>query len=137
MNETPEIRGTFLAKVLPNASLMPLDQPRWIGWLMRHVGKTITVEFSREKRIRSLAQNSRYWTMIVPCFSEWSGYSTEEAHEVLLQMFSKSEGMLPSGEIITRITRSKDMTVEQFNEFTLKVERFLAEHGFVFPGDAA
>jgi len=137
--DSPDYRAEFTASVDKEGRLVihQREQGRWIGWLMKHAGKAITIIATREKKRRSDAQNKRYWSLIVPCFSEWSGYEKDEAHEVLLQLFSKFEDHLPSGEVVERIRRSSKMDVAQFNEYTSRVERFLAEHGFQFPDMAA
>lgn len=132
-SELPDFRAEFSAAVTKDGKLEVLEKGRWVGWLMKHAGKRVSLVLTREKRRRSDAQNRRYWSLVVPCFSEWSGYEKDEAHEVLLQMFSKYEDHLPSGEVVERILRSSKMTVEQFNTYTSRVERFLAEHGFEFP----
>lgn len=134
-SELPDFRAEFSAAVDPQGRLVihEREQGRYIGWLMRHARKPVTVILTRAKRRRSDAQNKRYWSLIVPCFSEWSGYEKDEAHEVLLQMFSKYEDHLPTGELVERIRRSSKMSVEQFNEYMGRVERFLAAHGFEFP----
>lgn len=92
---------------------------------MRHAGKRVTVIVSREKRKRSDAANRRYWGLLIPLFSEWTGYDKADAHEVLLQMFSRTTVALPNGTVVERVVRSSTMTVEQFQEFTGAVERFL------------
>lgn len=127
--------GQFTGEISQKGMLV-LDEPgRWAGWLMRHARRRVTVTLTREKLRRSDSQNRRYWALIVPCFSEWSGYEKDECHELLLRKFASYEDALPSGEVVERVQRSSKMSIEEFNEFTSRVERFLAEHGFEFPDD--
>jgi hypothetical protein len=133
--DSPDYTADFSGEVTPDGQLKLDETGRWLGWLMRHKGKRLTITVSRAKIRRSDAQNRRYWSLVIPCFSEWSGFERDEARETLLQMFSSYEDRLPSGEAVVRVVRSSRMTVGQFSDYTSRVERFLAGHGFVFPSD--
>ena len=134
LSELPDFRGTFTGQIKAG-QFIPSEPGRWSGWLMKHNGKPVTVIVSRVKHRRTLAQNARYWSLIVPCFSEWSGYETDEAHELLKGMFLKQEVSLPSGELVERVRSTTELSTAEHTEYCRKVETFLAQHGFGFPED--
>lgn len=139
MSELPDYRSEFEAEVLKDGTFTVKDKGRWLGWLMRHAGKKVTVTLSREKRIRSHAANRYYWSMLVPIFSELTGYEKDEAHELLKSMFLKREVVLPGGETVEMIGSTAKLDVKEFGEYCDRIIRWMAERGWYVPqrGEAA
>ena len=131
--EAPDVSAYFSGQVSERGALVLDDPGRWAGWLMRNRSKRVQVRIGRPKQKRSDQANRRYWSLIVPCFSEWSGYERGEAHEVLKAMFAREEVTLPSGEIVQRVKSTAQMSVSEFAEYTSAAERFLSGHGFQWP----
>lgn len=112
-----------------------LDDPiRWRGILARHEKRRVSLVLSREQIRRTSAQNSFYWAMVVPIFSEWSGYEKDEAHDVLKQKFlPATERPLPTGELVATPPSTTRLTVAEFSEYVDRVCRWLAENGVYVP----
>jgi hypothetical protein len=83
-----------------------------------------------ERRRRSKKQNDRYWALLVPAYMEWVGEDDKlQAHEDILSQCNRGDRMLPTGELINVVKRTRHQTVEEHCEFTARVERWLASHG--------
>ena len=135
--DSPTVSFGWPVTVDAAGAIVPEDPGRFRLQLAKHrmTGKRLWLELSREKRMRTVEQNSRYWALLVPEFSAWSGYEKDEAHEVLKGLFLKEEKVLPTGEIVERVRSTTELTVEEFREFTERAERFLVEHGVRLPAD--
>jgi hypothetical protein len=103
----------------------------------RMLGKQVFCSLSREKRQRTIPQNRRWRGLIVPLFSEWSGYEADEAHEVLLERFApKKSTTWPDGTVHETAKRTSDLTVEEMVELQDRVERWLTvDCGVRIPAD--
>lgn len=109
------------------------DPLRWKGVLARFEGRRVVLTVRGEQLQRSQQQNKYYWSMVVPIFSEWTGYEKEEAHEVLKGLFLKTRRTLPTGEEIEVSGSSAKLTVAEFKEYVDQVCRWLAGHGVYVP----
>ena len=109
---------------------IPDEKGRWIGFLVYCNGKRMTVQAERERQRRTKKQNDRYWVLIVPAYQEWVGEEDkEQAHEDLLSQCNKQTRILPTGEVISTVGRSRFKTVEEFSEYTSRCEMWLAKNG--------
>ncbi len=119
-------------------TFVPDERGRWLGWCAKYRGRRITVTAEPERRRRTNQQNKRYWSLLVPVYQEWAGEPDKlQAHEDLLSQCNREDKLLPNGTVISRVKRSKALTVEEFNAFTERVEVFLAQQGMEFPEDIA
>lgn len=94
---------------------------------------SITVEFKKTKKGRSVAQNALYWKWITT-FGRELGYSKDEMHEVL------TEKLLPTREItdldgneLTVRTSTKSLKVEEFGNYLNDIDRLAAQQGILLP----
>lgn len=81
----------------------------------------ITIE-SVPKR-RSLRALRFYWGAIVSLIAEHTGYTKEEVHELFKAKFNRKE--IPdfeTGEMIVFGGSTREMTTQEFSEFTAKAE---------------
>src|SRR5512139_3341210 len=111
------------------------DEPgRWIGFLAYCAGKRMTVSAERERLRRTPKQNSRYWALIVPVYQEWVGEEDKlQAHEDLLAQCNTGTRILPTGEVISTVKRSRFLSIQEFQEYTSRCEMWMAKHGVEFP----
>ena len=127
-------RSITLTGLSSGGAFVPDEKGRWIGFLARFNGRRLNVTAEAERIRRSKKQNDRYWALIVPLYQEWVGEEDkEQAHEDILAQCNKATRILPTGEVITTVRRSRVLTVEEFNEFTNRAEMWLAKHGVVIP----
>lgn len=112
----PEHAGAFMRAMKRAGMLGTMKAPR-----------RVFCEFSREKRRRTLPQNARWYGLLVPLFSEWTGYEKDEAHEELLRMFGPRKTVTwGDGTLHSIPKRSSEWTVEEATETQDRVERFLS-----------
>jgi hypothetical protein len=109
------------------------DKIGWGALLARLDGKRIRVSLETLDTRRSSQQNRWYFAMVVPFFSEWTGYDKDEAHNVLKSLFLKVEKVLPTGEVIQVPGSTARLTKAEFSEYCERVMRFLAENGVYVP----
>ena len=119
-------------------SFVPDARGRWVGWLARYKGRRVMLTAEPERKRRTLKQNARYWSLIVPVYQEWVGEPDKlQAHEDLLSLHNRADRPLPTGEVVKVVKRSKHLTVEEFLEYGRRVETWLAQQGIEFPEDLA
>lgn len=112
-----------------------------VAWAiaMRHLdGKRVVVDIDSEKAVRTLRQNSRYWSALVPLAGDFLSktrdvpLSKEQTHWVLSSAFLGCEetplGLVPMS---TRV-----LTTKQFSGYCDKVELWLNENGYAVPAGA-
>ena len=115
-------------------AFVPDERGRWVGWLAKFKGRRLTITAEPERIRRTDAQNRRYWSLIVPVYQEWVGEPDKlQAHEDLLSLHNRADRMLPTGELVAVVRRSKNLTVQEFTEYTRRVETWLAQQGITFP----
>lgn len=133
-NESPDVRAVFTGSVTERGQLL-LDEPAVVmaRLLRMFKGKRVDVIVMREKKQRSDAQNRYYWSMVVPVFSEATGYEKEEAHEILKALFLRQEIALPGGELVERVGSSAELDTAAFHEYVEKCCRWLSGHGWYVP----
>lgn len=110
------------------------DQPqRWTGIVGRFEGQRIEVSLRRERVTRSHAQNRYWWSVVVPIFSEYTGYEKDEAHDVLKMLFLREEKALPTGEVVDVPGSTARLSTAEFSDLVERVARWMAEHGVYLP----
>ena len=99
-------------------------------WLEGKKGRRVYITAETERRPKTLKQLARYWGYLLPLYMEYVGEDNKlQAHEDLLIQCSRADRMLPDGEILQTVKRTRDMDTLEHSQFTERVERFLAKHG--------
>ena len=99
-----------------------------VEFLKSLAGQRVEITYRHVRDVRSLAQNRRYWSMIVPCVAEVLSagreipLSRDQAHEVLKYAFIGHEDT-PLGPLAKS---SKELTVPEFIEYCDRIEGWLA-----------
>lgn len=87
--------------------------------------------------IRSNEQNKYYWGVCVYLISEYTGFSTEETHEVLKHLFLRKEVILKqkSGAYNIHITESTtQLTTGEFKRYLEEIQKWASEAlGLIIP----
>ena len=120
------------------AGKLVISPASWAIAMREYEGKRVTVEIEREKPIRTLKQNARYWSLIVPLAGDYLSktrdvpLSNEQVHYVLKSAFLGCEetelGLIPMD--------SRTLTTAQFALYCEKVTVWLSEHGYYLPEGA-
>ena len=96
------------------------QNPVMTAQVMRELeGEQVKVSIKPFTKTRSLNQNAYYWAVIIATLADFTGYSTDEMHEVLRVKFLPYKANVGNEEVtITKSTTDLDTT-----EF----EKYLAE----------
>lgn len=107
----------------------------WSIAMREFEGRRVVVEIDKEKANRTLRQNARYWSLIVPLAGDLLSktrdvpLSKESVHYVLKSAFLGTEetplGMVPMD--------SRTLTTAQFAMYCDRVAVWLAENGYAVP----
>lgn len=115
---------------------IPDLREQWDIWRDAHEHKRVVVKVDLERQHRSLAQNRRYWSIVVPIAAEVLNQgrdiplSKDQVHEVLKYAFIGHEDT-PLGPVPKS---SKVLTTEKYAEFCQEVEAWLVlTWGVVIP----
>ncbi len=141
---------THQARITPEGVFQPILTPRLAAQLARKKGKEVEWDFVA--KTRTLKQNARYWSLIVPAFAEWSGYEAypelleqrdlknlkNSAHRTLKAMFIGPRTVirtLPNGQTVTELQEpsTKDLTTAEMALLQDKAEKFLNENQMFLP----
>ena len=115
-------------------AFVPDERGRWVGWLAKYKGRRVTITAEPERLRRTAQQNKRYWSLIVPVYQEWVGEPDKlQAHEDLLSLHNRADRLLPTGEVVSVVKRSRFLSIEEFNSYMTRVEVWLAQQGIEFP----
>ena len=114
----------------------------------------VDVNVEKPTRKRTLRQNSRYWSVIVPAFAEWTGYEAypehlekqdlkalqQSAHRTLKAMFIGSTTVtrtLPNGTTVTEVHEpsTAGLTTAQMATLQTQAERLLNENDIYLPAN--
>lgn len=115
--------------------------------LARFGDRPVRIVVEDVKATRSLAQNSRYWTLIVPAFAEYAGNELfsqyaelrgttpkDSAHNVLkAHLLGTFDITLPDGSVVTVERSTASLSVAEFAEYQDRAERFLNSLGVYLP----
>lgn len=79
-------------------------------------GEAVSVTVSRTKNPRSLNQNAYYWGVVLPVIGKNIGYTTNETHDALKDMFlTDRTGRIP------RVKSTTTMSTSEFEEYVATV----------------
>lgn len=133
------------ALITDDGKFVPVVTPRLAGECARKKGKRVQWDFVAPKR--TLRQNARYWTVIVPAFSEYAGYEQyperaeklgktpkDSAHRVLVAMLLDPVVVqLPGGQVFTMERSTTSLSVAEMSDLQDRAERFLISEGRTLP----
>lgn len=133
MNPLDEVRAEFPLTVLKQRPVVD-EQRRLERFFARQPDGLRLVMILVDEQAR--ADNRffrRYRGYVLKPFSVWSGYTPDEAHEVLIELHSTYDYKLPNGTVIKRQLRTHSMTDEQFADYIRRCEVWLIEQGCMLP----
>ena len=94
----------------------------------------LEVTIQVHKTQRSTDQNNRYW-MLLRKFSEETGHSVDELHEIFKHDILGSETMKNpiTGEEHVATKGTSNLSVDEFLQYMQRVEQTMADYGVVVP----
>lgn len=118
----PERSGLFYGKVI-HGRIVLQNRDGFASLIARLNGCEIDIELRKHRRVRSLKQNSFYWSVIVSTIADAAGYLPEEAHDSLKQKFLTDH----TDEALPRVRSTAGLTTVEFSEYIENCEQFGAE----------
>lgn len=92
----------------------------------------LEITVARKRATRSIPQNRYYWGVVVELISEQTGYTPDEVHDVLKQMFipkrlavSDGNGEIRGEFVIGGSTRT--MNKNEFGEYVESIKRWASQ----------
>ena len=110
------------------------DDKRKLFSVLRNLKGSFAVSFKKNKPTRSLAQGRYYWGVVLAYLSEETGFTKDEAHQLMQRQFLKYVKDVPDGtsELFVRSTTSLN-TIEM-NEYIEQIRIFaVSELGCYIP----
>ncbi len=92
--------------------------------LLRMKDRKVFVVVDEEKPTRSNEQNRYYWGVVLKLLSEYTGYTEDEIHEVLLDKFSIKKEVKIKDETHLIKSRSHKMKTTEFEDYLTKIRMF-------------
>lgn len=90
--------------------------------LRKWEGKSIKVTVSKRVPKRSLPQNNYLWGVVYKTIGDFLGYTTDEVHEVMGQLYLKYYDK----NNLERIKSTTELSTEEFTEYVENVRRFVS-----------
>jgi len=106
--------------------ILRLENPSGFNELLATFeGRPVSLNMSAGREDRSLPQNSWYWGVIVRMIGEHCGYSAEETHDALKQMFLRDRENERDG--LVRIKSSTRLDTREFSDYCEQCRKWAAE----------
>jgi hypothetical protein len=106
------------------------DPSRYLVHLSNLEGQRFELTIEKERRGRTLNQNSYYWSVIIEILGNHFGYEAEEMHEALKIKFLKKH---EDTDLVTVGSTTK-LSTKEFGEYLDKIMRWAAtEHQCYIP----
>lgn len=122
------------ARVVDGTPIFDLPAAVQAG-LQRFNGLKVIMTIQAWTQRRSIAANNYYFGVLVEAFSEYTGYTKDECHAMLKQMFAIEKKFVcneGTGEIIREVEvplLTRGMSKKRFAEYVTSVEDFLLDIG--------
>jgi hypothetical protein len=110
------------------------DDKRKLFSVLKNLKGSFAVSLKKNKATRSLASNRYYWGVVLAYLSEETGFTKDEAHQLMQRMFLKYAKDAPDGtsEMFVRSTTS--LNTAEMNEYIEQIRIFaVSELGVYIP----
>ena len=100
------------------------DRNKFLEDCQSHEGKQVYLTVAPYTKSRSEAQNNYYWGVVIKILSEETGFSADEMHEVLKNMFLVKVREDLKGRTFPVGVSTTKLTTAEFEEFLAKVREW-------------
>ncbi len=118
-----------------DGKLVPDSPVAWTIMLQEFAGKAVVLDVDVPKKIRTIRQNSRHWSVLIPLLGHYLSktrdvpLSKEQVHAVAVSAFLGCE----ETELGLAPMRTRDLTTKQFAHMDEQIALFLMEKGYPIP----
>lgn len=110
------------------------NQMEFLNQVKQHPDKNVYLTVSEDKPMRSNNQNRYYHGVVLQLLCDYTGYTTEEMHEILLDKFAEKKELKIKDETHLVSKRSHKMKTDEFEKFTEQIRIWaVSELGVVIP----
>jgi hypothetical protein len=109
-----------------NGKLIIPDRERLIQDAKQFEGKSIFIILDEEKQTRSNSQNRYYHGVVLKLISDHTGFTIDETHELMLEMFADKSEKKIGNETYFIKHRSHSMKTDRFEKYLEDIRRFAA-----------
>lgn len=122
----------FEGEVDDRGNLLVFDLDRFQRYLKNSLrGGRVRIVVSREKKVRSLDQNSYYHGVVVDLLAEHCGYTHDEMHDAIKWQFLKKED---PGKPLPTVGSTAELSTVEFEELMARIREWAAtEFGMWIP----
>jgi hypothetical protein len=114
----------FTGWVEENAVVRFDHPPLYARYLYGLEGKRVEVVIRKERKDRSLRQNSYYWGIAIQMIADHTGYEPDEVHEALKLKFL---GRHDREYNLWKVTSTTKLSAEEFAAYLNRIVRWAAE----------
>lgn len=139
MKTPPLLKGVFTG-IVKNGRFRPDDMLRWKRIITGRAGLRTRVEVGPIPRHHTDTQRAYYWVAVVGALHEWSGQDKDQLHDylkekVLRVMLGRKLWLpLPDGNHIDSEPSTKELSVEEMNEYIRECKEFVwNKHEVIVP----
>jgi hypothetical protein len=114
------MRTIFRGKIARGKLEMSED---FYAQIQRLEGSEIDLTLEKHKSTRSMSQNKYYWSVIVKMISDETGYSTDEAHEIIKAKFLEDRAKI-GNEWIAFSRSTAGLKTSEFEELMTEIREW-------------
>ncbi len=109
------------ANIDDKGKLILSNRDQFLNDLQQLKGKNVYVVVDEEKQTRSNNQNRYYWSCIIQPISDYTGYTPDEVHEILLDKFADKKEVKIKDETHLIPMRSHKMKTDSFEKYVEQI----------------
>ena len=93
------------------------DDKRKLFSILRNLKGSFAVSLKKNKPTRSLAQSRYYWGVVLAYLSEETGFTKDEAHQLMQRMFLKYAKDVSEGKSEMFVRSTTSLNTIEMNEY--------------------
>jgi hypothetical protein len=110
------------------------DDKRKLFSILRNLKGSFAVSLKKNKPTRSLAQSRYYWGVVLAYLSEETGFTKDEAHQLMQRMFLKYAKDVSEGKSEMFVRSTTSLNTIEMNEYIEQIRIFaVSELGIYIP----
>lgn len=110
------------------------DDKRKLFSILKNLKGAFAISLKKSKPTRSLAQSRYYWGVVLAYLSEETGYTKDEAHQLMQRMFLKYAKDVPDKKTQMFVRSTTSLSTIEMNEYIEQIRTFaVSELGIYIP----
>lgn len=110
------------------------DDKRKLFSILKNLKGAFAISLKKSKPTRSLAQSRYYWGVVLAYLSEETGYTKDEAHQLMQRMFLKYAKDVPDKKPQMFVRSTTSLSTIEMNEYIEQIRTFaVSELGIYIP----